>query len=401
MTLLNRSLAMLAIGFVVLLVTGGSRFAIGLTLRPMAEDFDWSRGTLSLAVLIYFVVSSVSLFLSGRITDRFGLVFVLAGGLAISAIGIGFISAVTQPWHAFVLYGVIFAIGNGLASLTPVGVMISRWFTGRIGLANAVAISGAGFGQLIMIGGLAMVMVRSGWPPVYFWLGIANLALVPLVLLAVRERAGDNSRPKSALPADLGPDVVFSKARRTPYFWRLTSLYVICGFQDFFVSTHVVAFAQDRGVETLFAGYLLALMGLAGLIGVILSGLWSDRSGPLSPTVACFILRIVLFGVVIFVQNTVVVAVFALLYGMTFWVTAPLAVVFSRRAFGMVHLGTISGFITMLHHFGGGLGAYTGGLLFDYSGDYRAAFAVMFVLSVAATILSIRLKEPDHVRAAA
>ena len=73
-------------------------------------------------------------------------------------------------------------------------------------------------------------------------------------------------------------------AARTRRFWLLIAIYAICGFDDFFVSTHVVAFAQDRGVDALLAGNLLALMGLTGLIGVVAAGAFSDRVGPIWPT---------------------------------------------------------------------------------------------------------------------
>ncbi len=377
--------AVLLTGFVVLLVSGGSRFAIGLTLKPMAEDFDWSRGTLSLAILVFLVISSLCMALAGRLADRFGLTYILAGGLFISALGIGLISAVLEPWQAFLLYGLVFAFGNGLTSITPVGVMISRWFSDRIGLANAAAISGMGVGQLIMIGLLATVLVQSGWRPVYLWLGLANLALVPFVLLAVRNVA-------AAKPAADAEGSSFAEARRTPYFWRMLIVYAICGFQDFFVASHVVAFAQDRGVDTLFAGHLLAFMGLTGLIGVLLAGAWSDRANPLRPTVACFVLRVLLFGLILVNQDTLAIAVFALGYGITFWVTAPLTVVFARAAFGFKNLGTISGVVTMIHHMAGGFGAFTGGVLFDISGNYQYAFLLMLVLSAAGMLFGLRLR---------
>ena len=41
MRVLHKSLVALATGFMVLLVGGGSRFAIGLTLKPMAVDLGW------------------------------------------------------------------------------------------------------------------------------------------------------------------------------------------------------------------------------------------------------------------------------------------------------------------------------------------------------------------------
>jgi predicted MFS family arabinose efflux permease len=388
---LKRYLAVLITGFVVLAVSGSSRFAIGLTLKPMAADFDWSRSTLSLAVLVFFVVTSLCVYLSGRLADRFNLTYILAAGLLISACGIGLIGEVIAPWQAFVLYGLVFAFGNGLTSITPVGVLISRWFPGRIGLANATAISGMGFGQLIMIAILAVVMAQSGWRPVYFWLGMANLILVPFVLIALRKGLANRQKDQVAEePSATSMD--FKDARRTPYFRRLTILFMICGFQDFFVSTHVVAFAQDQGVETLLAGNMLAVMGLTGLIGVLLSGAWSDKTNPLRPTISCFVLRIFLFALILIDQSPISIAVFALGYGVTFWATAPLAVVFARKAFGLKHIGSVTGFVTMAHSLAGGLGAYAGGLLFDLNGNYSAAFAVMLIFSFAGIIYSRRLK---------
>ncbi len=50
----------------------------------------------------------------------------------------------------------------------------------------------------------------------------------------------------------------------------------ICGFDDFFVTTHVVAFAQDRGVDAFLAGNLLALMGLTGADRRVAAGAFID-----------------------------------------------------------------------------------------------------------------------------
>jgi hypothetical protein len=134
----------------------------------------------------------------------------------------------------------------------------------------------------------------------------------------------------------------------------LLAFYAICGFQDFFVSVHVVAYALDQGLPALFAGSLLAFMGLAGLFGVLLAGSWSDRAGPVWPTLGCFVLRIGIFALILIDQSPLAVAIFALGYGTTYWVTAPLTVIFVRDLFGGRNLGLISGTVTMTHHIAGG-----------------------------------------------
>ncbi len=390
-SLFARSTAVLLAGFLVMFVSGGSRFAIGLTLKPMVEELGWNRGTLGLTVAIFLAVSAACMFFSGRLVDRFGARIVLATGLVISAAGIASMALVQTPWQALVLYGGIFAIGNGVASITPVGVMVSRWFPGRTGFANSLAVSGIGVGQLVMIAALAAVLAQIGWRSVFVWLGIANIVLVPLVAMAIQSRKQDTS-PASDAAAQSGLNL--REAARTKHFWYLLLVYAICGFQDFFVAVHIVAFAQDRGIETLMAGNLLAFMGLAGVIGVMVAGLWSDRSGPFAATFACFVLRIAIFALILMNQEPLGIAAFGLLFGITFWMTAPLTVIFARSAFGMAHLGALSGIIVMVHHMCGGLGAYIGAALFDAYGNYDIAFMLMLVLSVVAAVLSWPLRQP-------
>ena len=243
-----------------------------------------------------------------------------------------------------------------------------------------------------MIAGFAAVLGDIGWRPVYGWLGVVHVLLIPVILLAVRSERGAARVPAAAATRTL------LETMRSRRFALLAAVYAICGFQDFFVATHVVAFAQDRGVDTLLAGNLLAFMGLTGLLGVVLAGAWSDRSGPVWATLACFVLRVGLFGAILIDQQVSSIAVFALLFGTTFWMTAPLTLIFVRSAFGTAHLGALSGSIVMIHHMCGGLGALIGAVLFDTQGHYDTVFALMLALTVLAVVLTSRLLKtsPDQ-----
>ncbi len=135
----------------------------------------------------------------------------------------------------------------------------------------------------------------------------------------------------------------------------------------------------------------MAFMGLAALIGVLISGASGDRIGPAAATLWSFLIRIFLFAAVLYDQSLSTVAVFTLLFGMTFLMTAPLTVVFVRDAFGHSHLGALTGFITMVHHICGGLGALIGAWLFDAQGSYDAVLQLMLVSSVAGAGLTLAL----------
>ena len=375
----------LAGGFLVLFVSGGARFSLGLTLKPMVDELGWLRSDLGLAVGLYMVVSAFATFIAGRLADRLGGRAILGAGTVIGGIGIGLMCFVSAPWQAMLLYGVIFAVGNGAASLTTVGVMVTRAVPGRAGAANAFVISGQSLGQLVMIAILAAVLAEIGWRSVFVWLAVAHAVLIPIMLLTLP--AGTQAHPTQAPPSGAN----LREAARTPRFWLLLAIFAICGLDDFFVGTHVAAFAQDRGATALMAGNLLALMGLTALVGVLAGGWLSDRSGPVAATAIAFAARIAVFALILVDQSPLSVAVFALVFGATFLVTAPLTVLFVREAFGTQHLGALTGLITMVHQIFGGIGAYGGALIFDATGGYGAAFVIVLVLTVLALVLTLAL----------
>jgi predicted MFS family arabinose efflux permease len=264
--------------------------------------------------------------------------------------------------------------------------MVTRTFPNHAGLANSLALAGMSVGQLVIVATLALVMLNIGWRSVYVWLGLAHLMLLPLILAAVPGKSAQQAQ-RDAAPVQDG--LSLREAARTRQFWMLLGIYAICGLDDFFVATHVVAFAQDSGVGAFFAGNLLALMGLTGLAGVLWSGWASDRHGPIGPTLVAFVLRIAVFALVLVEQSSVSVAIFALVFGFTFLVTAPVTVLFVRESFGTKNLGAIAGLITMVHHVFGGLGAWLGAIMYDSGGSYWPAFATMFIATLFAMWLTL------------
>ena len=399
-------------------------FAFGLLLVPMSEDLGWSRSSLSLALTTFLVVSALAMPFVGRIVDRGNIRLILAGSVLLVAIGTGLMWGVTAHWQVFVLYGIVFALGNAGSSIPTVSVMVTRWWSGSRGIANSAAIAGMAVGQLVIIAVLASLLSSIGWRTSYAVLGAANLLIVvPLVLIFVRSRpaashdpciapadaSGDGDHPRGPANADsadaerpVAPVESLSGLARSRHMWLLIGMFAICGFQDFFVSTHVVAFAIDHNVSDLLAGNVLALMGLMALAGVMLSGYLSDLYGPAVPSVLCFLVRIAIFAFIMTSQTTPSIVAFALLYGSTFLITAPLAVIFAGQIFGRRHLGTVTGIVSMIHQVAGGVGAYVGARFFDHFGSYDRAFAVALGMALAATVLSAllhqRRRPPDGVR---
>ena len=395
---LNYSHVILATGFAVLFFGTGTRYVFGLVLVPMTEDLGMSRTALSSALTVFMIVSALAMPIVGRLIDRHSIRLVMAIGAILTATATGSMGLVSAGWHVFVLYGLLYAVGFAATSVAPVSVLMSRWFPRNRGLASSAALTGNGTGQLVIIALLTSFLVDVGWRTSYVALGLVNAVIVvPLVLIALRYRPEHPDRSTAPTRRD-GSDTSTIQIFAARDFWLLAVMYTVCGFQDFFVATHVVAFAQDQGVGQLMSGNLLAFMGLASLIGVLMSGAMADRLGAVRPTLLCFVLRIGLFAFIPFMQDTISIAAFALIYGFTFTITAPLTVVFAANIFGTARLGSVSGLINMVHQIAGGLGAVAGAMIFDSTGSYNGAFFVMLALSVVAVVSMLFLRERPSVR---
>jgi hypothetical protein len=85
--------------------------------------------------------------------------------------------------------------------------------------------------------------------------------------------------------------------------------------------------------------------------------------------------------------------IFAVVFGFTFFITAPLNTTLVGRLYGFSHVGIITGFITTVHHLGGGLWAYGVGLIFDTTGNYQTAFFLSAIMAALAVLASIFIKE--------
>lgn len=384
------------VGAVVLFIGGGARFAISLALNPINAEFATGRSLVGTAVLAFQVVSAIALLFAGRLADSFDLRLVLGGGAALAAAGLTGLALVETAAQLVLFYGVIFACGTGIASLIPVGVLVTRAFPKNVGTANAVVLTGMGLGQLVIMATFAVLLADIGWRSVFLLLGLMHVALLPLIAFGISAAtAAPPDRSTKNVAATQSPSTqgaALGVILRSGHFWLLLAIYALCGLHDFYVSTHIVVFAQDRGASSVFAGNLLALMGLMMLIGVLAAGWLSDRTGPVVPTLICFVMRIALFAAVLVDDSIATTTVFALLFGITFLITAPLCVVFVRNAFGTRNLGLVTGLLTMVHHIAGGFGAWIGAVWFDAYGDYDAVFVAMVITSIVAAALTVMLR---------
>ena len=125
-------------------------FTFGVFLKPIAEQMDWQRGTVSLGVAIALTFAGLVTPLVGRFIDRWGVQRVLLLSITVFALSVAAISLAPANVVGFVaLYALAGLLSSGQAPL-PYAKAITSRFDAHRGLALGIAMAGVGIGTSLM-----------------------------------------------------------------------------------------------------------------------------------------------------------------------------------------------------------------------------------------------------------
>ncbi|QWZ08396.1 MFS transporter [Nocardioides panacis] len=404
-----------AVAFVALLGAAGFRAAPGVLMLPLQDEFGWSRGTLSLAVGVNLVLFGLTAPFAAALMDRFGIRRVTTCALLLISLGSGLSIFVRESWQLLLTWGVLIGLGTGSMALVFAATVAQRWFVRRRGLVTGILTAGSATGQLIFLPVVAGVAQSAGWRVASLVIAAAALAVVPLVLLVMRDHPAD--RGVSAYGADepahspvLESDQVDVAARpgaaraavdalreasRTRTFWALVAGFAICGATtNGLIGTHFVPAAHDHGMGETTAAGLLAVVGIFDIVGTIGSGWLTDRYDPrlllgfyyFFRGVGLALLPVLLAGSV----HPSIVA-FVVIYGLDWVATVPPTVALCRQAFG--RSGTVVfGWVFASHQIGAAIASVAAGFARDRTGTYTVAWFSAALLCVVAAVISLRVR---------
>jgi len=401
----------LAASFAILFFTSGARYSFGVAFKPMIKELDWSRGSISFAFFLNMTLFAFSLIAAGRLYDRYGAKWVIVISTVFLSAGFALIALISSLWQFYIVYGVFAAIGLGGTSIPLLAALISKWFTKWRGLAISLALAGNCMGQFVLIPVFTFSTLRYGWRISYLSIGLMMLLVNMALVLFVIKESSDHPDPSPAheeedkkkgrsgeiASSDNRQDLSLGEAMKTSPFWFFLIVMFVCGSGDFLVTTHLIPFVTDHGIHPAQAGSMLAWLGLMSLFGVLIAGPASDLIGNKIPMAIAFLFRLGAFLLILTYQNATSFYVFSIIFGLTYLVTGPLATTLLGRLYGFSHIGLLSGFVTTVHHTGGGFWAYLGGVIFDQTGSYRLAFVCSAVMAFIAFLCSILIREKRHI----
>ncbi|MEE9518592.1 MAG: MFS transporter, partial [Candidatus Adiutricales bacterium] len=176
-------------GTLIFTVSSGIGFyGHGVFLDPLRSAHGWSKGSISLAVTLYFVTTGILGFFIGKQVDRFGPRPVLIIGALIAGLGFGLLSLVQELWQLYLVYFLI-ALGWSASGMIPLNAVITTWFVRRRGLAMSLTMNGLSLGGIILVPGATYLISRWGLKATLPILGaLFWVIIVPLAVFVIKRR---------------------------------------------------------------------------------------------------------------------------------------------------------------------------------------------------------------------
>ena len=389
---------------VVMFAGSGVRSSFGVFIRPMEEEFGWSRTQLSLvASLSLFLYGAVGPFV-GRFADRWGPRKVLAAAAVLLGLGTLGTSAVSSLPQLYFTAGMVTSVGAGGAALSVAASAVVRWFDTRRGLALGAAGAGVAAGQLLIVPLVMTISVVWGWRQSLVILAVGMFVLIlPLALLLVRNSPQDMglapygaSEPHSTrLASDPAAErTSIRQAVKTFPFWLLAGSFWVCGYTTSgLVLTHFIPHATEHGFYPGQAAQALGIMGALNIVGTLGSGWVCDRFGAKGPLAGYYLLRGLSLLFLPFVGTLPGLFAFAAIYGLNYISTVPATTSLTARIYGRYSVGELSGWIFFSHQVGAAVGSFFGGYAYDHFHNYTMAFHSAATLAFLAVGLVLLIPE--------
>jgi len=362
---LGAALALMTIG-------GSGMYSMAVAIGPVQAEFGASRGDASLPYTLTMLGFGIGGILMGRLADRFGVVRPVTIGAF--GLGGGFILAgnATTLLQFSLAYGVLIGLLGCSTTFAPLVADTALWFNRRRGIAVAICASGNYLAGAVWPPTLQYLFDTIGWRATYTGVGIFSTASMLLLGLALRrkppalESAASAGRiERSERPLGLAPNTMMV---------LLIVAGIGCCVAMSMPQVHIVAYCGDLGYGAARGAEMLSIMLAFGIVSRLVSGWICDRIGGLRTLLLGSFLQGVALLLFLPFDGLMSLYVVSAMFGLFQGGIVPSYAIIVREYFPPREAGVRTGIVLMATLFGMAFGGWISGVIFDFTGSYRAAF---------------------------
>ncbi len=386
----------LVLGTVTLLVAGVI-YAWSILKAPLAAEFGWTASALSINFTLTMCSFCFGGMLGGFLNRRLGLRIACIFSAVLSASGFLIASGMgARIGTLYVSYGIMAGLGIGIAYNCIIST-VNAWFPDKKGLCSGVLMMGFGASALV-IGSAAEAMIANpalGWRSVFRVIGIALGVILLLAALILRKVPETDPSQKGGAAASEPESVTTAEMLKKATFWKGFLFLVFLAA----VGNTVISVAKDLALSVgLAAGAATVLVGVLSVcngLGRVITGAVFDRFGRRTTMMAANITAICAAGIVllsILTHSAALGVVGLCLTGISYGTCPTISSAFTSEVFGPRYFPMNFALMTCNLIFASFV-ATGASLINAATGGYSMSFIVLLVLSAAAMLLNISIRE--------
>lgn len=379
-----------AVGFLMMFVSNGINWSMGVIANPMRDDLGWSLSDIFAGLTIRILAGAVGALLFTRFADakNGAMLSIALTGLIIS-ISLALTSQVQQVWQFWLLFGVVNGLASGGHSALLTAAVVPRWFRRSRGRAVATATMGSSVAAFVLPPIIALIVSTSGWET--SWLVLAGLFFAMSVLPAalIRRQPEDlgmvpdgGATPQAASSPPIAEEISITAraAVRSRLFWLLIIVVSLATTSSMSVPASMATMYEWKDFSPQLAATAFSIYGFFSLSSRYFWGYLADKIPVNTMLVGIGLFNALTLPLLILLSGNVAYVYAALVgVGVSGLVVAQSLV--WPAYFGRRHLGAIVGLSRPFPIVMSAAAILLMSQSFDQSGSYTFALLVMGVLA--------------------
>ncbi len=351
-------------------VGGIGMWCLAVALPIVQVDLGVSRADISFAYTMNMLGFFAGGVLAGRLVDRRGIV--VTAILSAVGLSLGFAFAPTTSSLTLFAAAQILIGFSAAATFAPLVADVSHWFEKRRGVAVAIAASGNYIAGAIWPPIVELMIRDYGWRTTYLSAAALCLATMIPLALTLKRRPPDHAETQIAAVARRSQAALGLSPNALQALLAVAG--IACCVAMSMPQVHIVAYCADLGYGVARGAEMLSLMLGFGIVSRVLTGWIADRVGGVSTLLLGSTLQGVALVVYLIADGLTSLYLASILFGLFQGGIVPSYAIIVREYFPPREAATRVGFAVSVTVVGMALGGWMGGMLFDMTGSYRAAF---------------------------
>jgi MFS family permease len=344
-------------------------WSVVVALPVVQAEFAATRGAASLAFTFVMLGFGLGGVVTGKLTDRFGIVAAI--GLGIGLVALGYVGAglASSLWQFTLVH---FAIGAGSsATFGPLMAEASHWFERRRGIAVTIAASGNYIGGTIWPPLVNWAVQSFGWRHTHIAVGLLSALAMAIVLAILRMQIGAGSRRNHV---NAPPPRIDLRLPTNTLTVMLCIASISCCVAMAMPQVHIVAYCGDLGYGVARGAQMLSLMLGFGIVSRIGSGFLADRIGGIRTLLIGSVAQGFALLFYLFFDSLTSLYLISAMFGLFQGGIVPSYAIIVRESMPASEAATRVGVVILASVAGMSLGGWVSGVIFDATGSYAAAF---------------------------